>query len=287
MKTAWLLALALLAGALAPAGAVELRYRFKPGEKHHYRDMLALAFDSHVPGVPREQYRVRSNSVFETVVKKLDGEVATVEVATTENSTERISADGETEKTENKGHPERVRIEATGRIVERHNLGKDKDDDTGGGFTSTIDEFAVVQQVLDGLSFPAEDVEPGHEWTGKVEVNLAPESVKAKTLVTVEPQSTFKRVVIVRGEECAEIVTDFVVPLKTPKLAGGKDIRLEIEGDIHAHLVVYLGLKSGRSICEMATLGAVAKVTMTPPGGQEKMTIHGRLKVNLKTVLEE
>lgn len=282
------LACLLLLVALRPAGAVVLRFQFKPGEKLVYRDQLALAFDSQPPAGPRIQMRLRSDSRIEETVKKAEDGRFQLHIETTENKTRREGPGDATESSENKGDPERVELDERGRVLERKSLGKGDASEGGRGFTSMLDEFAIIQQVLDGLPYPEGEVEPGHRWEETVAVNLTPEDGgKLKTMVDVRIRSEFRRIVLVRGEECAELVSDFEVPLRTPSNDMARELKLSVDGKILGHLVTYFSIPRGRAVVELGTFGAAATVAMTPPGGSETARIRGRLKLNSKTVLEE
>lgn len=280
-----LAALAILLTLAAPAGAVELRYKLKAGEKLVYRDQLALAFDSQAADAPKSQLQIRSNSKIEERVTKVEDGVATMDLKTTENTTTRTSPGGGTDKIENPGHPERIKLAANGKVVKRESLDKD-DSGPGPGFTSMLDEFAILQQVLDNLTYPDGDVQPGATWDQTIAVDLTPESGNLHTMVNVKPTTTLKRLVVVNGETCAEIITDFEIPLEPPKNEMSKEMKLGLDGKIVAHLVTYFAVDRGRALVELSTIGAAARVSMSPPGGGERVTIRGRMKLNIKTVLE-
>ena len=286
MNKRWAL-LVLLAGlTVTPSRAVVLRYKFKTGQKLMYRDQLALAFVSDGgPQGDKAKWQYRSDSLLRQTVKKVDSEAVTVDYETVENHTELIHGSGETNKSQNTGHPERVKMTSRGKVVERKQLDP-KDKEPGIGYTTKLDEFAIVQQVFDGLLLPEEDVEPGATWTDTVSVDLTPGDKDVRTPVEVKTEATFKRVVIVRGEECAELVTDFTVPLKTPKDKEAKELNISLEGSIIGHLTSYFAIERGQSVVELATLGALGKMTLQPPGAP-KVKLGGRMKINIKTVLEE
>ncbi|NUP98978.1 MAG: hypothetical protein HUU35_03875 [Armatimonadetes bacterium] len=270
---------------LQPATAVELRYQFEPGEKLVYRDYVAMAFRSEGSGATDSRWQYRSNSRLEQVVKKVDDGVYTIETTTTDNESEIVSADGERNKSEHKGDPERVRMDDRGLVVERKSLG-DEEEEASVGYTTKLDEFAIIQQVFDALTLPADDVDPGATWSKSIKVDLTPDDNSVRTPVEVELKSTFTRIVKVRNEECAELVTDFEVPLKTPKDKEASELRLSISGRLLGHLTTYFSLSRGRALVELATLGAVGEMSIAPPGG-ERARMGGIMKVNIKTVLED
>jgi len=266
-----------------PAHAVELRYKYEAGETIVYRDWLAMAFaPTSEEGTGRLQFR--SESMLRQQIKKADASSYTIEIETTKNTTEVISPEGESETKENLGDPERVRLTTRGKVLERKSLGKEEDDGGDTGFCTLLDEFSIVQQIFDGLLLPEGDVEPGHSWTDTIEVDLTdghPESTKVK----IDCEATFQRIVVVNGVQCAEIVTDFKIPLRAPKSKEAKELNLTIDGDILGHLTSYFGIELGRSVVELATIGVDGKMIMNPAGAG-KTEFGGRMKVNLKTVLE-
>ena len=281
VRLGWLLILASCAP--WPARAVELKYKYEAGETIVYHDWLAMAF---APKIEGEEGRLqfRSDSMLKQHIKKADDRAYTIEIETTKNQTEVTGPDGKTEQKENLGDPERVRLTPRGKVLERKTLGKDADEGGDTGFCTLLDEFAIVQQIFDGLLLPEGDIDPGHTWTDTIEVDLTqghPESTKIK----VDCKAEFKRLVMVDGEQCAEIVTDFKIPLKAPKSKEAKELNLTIEGDIFGHLTSYFGVDLGRSLCELATIGVNGKMVMNPAGAG-KTEFGGRMKVNLKTVLE-
>lgn len=284
VRALWLICLACATP--FSARAVELRYKYEAGETIVYRDWLAMAFAPQAEGSDGREGRLqfRSDSLLRQQVKKADSSAYTIEIETTSNSTEVIGPDGKSEKKENLGDPERVRLTHRGKVLDRKNLGKDADEGGDTGFCTLLDEFAIVQQIFDGLLLPEGDVDPGHTWTDTIEVDLTqghPDSTKIK----VECQATFKRIVVVDGIECAELVTDFKVPLKAPKSKEAKELNLTIDGEILGHLTSYFGIELGRSVVELATIGVNGLMTMEPEGAG-KTQFGGRMKVNLKTVLD-
>ncbi len=281
VRALWLLSLALAMP--WSARAVELRYKYEAGETIIYRDWLAMAFAPQVEG-EEGRLQFRSESTLRQQIKKAENNAYTIEIETTANRTEVIGPDGKSEKKENLGDPERVRLTSRGKVLERKSLGKSEDEGGETGFCTLLDEFSIVQQVFDGLLLPEGDVEPGHKWTDSIEVDLTdghPESTKVK----IDCAATFKRLVLIDGVECAEIVTDFKIPLRAPKTKETKELNLTIEGDILGHLTSYFGIELGRSVVELATIGVNGMMEMTPEGAG-KTQFGGRMKVNLKTVLD-
>lgn len=267
----------------APADAVLLRYSFEEGETVRYRDRTAMAIVTDGPSGAEAKWQFRSESLLEQKVRDANGAFV-IETETVENKSEVIDADGEKKTSEELGHPERVRLTPRGRVEKRETLGEE--DSLGIGYTTKLNEFAIIQQVFDGLIFPEEEVEPGAEWTESIPVDLTSEDKDLRTPVTVEATTTFKRLVRIRDEECAELVTDFEIPLRTPKDDEAEALNLTIDGRILGHLTTYHSLSRGRSLVELATLGAVGEMTMSPPG-IKKAKVGGRMKINIKTVLED
>src|SRR5690606_29150236 len=148
----------------------------------------------------------RSETTYEETVRSVQDGVYLLHIEAVENET-RTSLDGEAaEETEELGDPERVRINDRGKVIERRSLGKPQQDT---GLTSPLDEFAILQQAIDAVALPAKDVDPGHTWVERLKVDLTPRSENIRTLVDVEVRNKFERVVLLNGQECAELVTDF------------------------------------------------------------------------------
>ncbi len=286
MKLRMVLASLVVTLAAHGAGAVVLRYQYEQGDQLKYRDQMALAFMADPQGEAGDaaRFQFRSNSLLQQTVKKVDGDTYTVEYETKENQSEVISGDGETEKSEHTGHPERIKLTSRGRVLERKSLGDD--DNEPMGYTTKLDEFAIIQQVFDGLTFPEGDVNPGDTWGEPLKIDLTPDDKDLRTIVEIEAKTLFKRLVKVRGELCAELVTDFTIPLKTPKDKESKELQLTIEGEVMGHLTSFFAVEQGHAIVELATLGAVGQMTLRPPG-MGKQTVGGKMKIHVKTVLVE
>jgi hypothetical protein len=273
-------ALALGLAAVLPGGAVQLRYKFKAGEKLVYHDRAALAMEISGMGDKPERLQIRSDSRVRQTVKSAGGGGATLETETIENSTETIPEKGERKKSEEKGHPQRVKIDDRGLVSERKNLGKDVKKD------NPFDEFAIIQAVFDHLRLPEGDVDEGKEWTETFEVNVTP-GLDKPTLAKASATSRFARLVKVKGVECVEIITEFSLPYKTPKAIDAEGVKLTLDGQMTGKLTQYFAPAQGQSLVEMATVGSAVTVTVQPLAGKaDKITMQQRLKVNTKTVLE-
>ena len=268
-----------------PAQAVKLEYKFEPGEKMVYHDRAALSFETEGgEGFARQRMQLRSDSRIQQVVKKRDGDVFTIEIETIANETTRLLPGEKPETSSNTGHPERVRLRRGGQVIERTKL--DKDADSASGLTTPLDEFAILQQALDAQTLPADEVEPGHRWTDTVQVDLTPSSDKVRTMTEVTVSSEFRRLVMVKGEECAELVAHFRVPLRAPANDESRQLKMRIEGFVAGRLTTYFSLARGRALVELGTFGAIGEVTMQPEGAR-RMNFKGRLMMHIKTVLED
>ncbi len=277
----------LLIALLAPGARAELlRYRFTAGETFRYTDHFVMAFEADANVGQRRRLQLRSRSTIEEKVTRVQGDVHTIEVRMTDNQTERTDETGETTKLENLGSPERIELAARGRIVSREDIEAEEEESPGSGFVTPLDEFAIVQQIFDALELPEDDVEPGAEWSAPITVNLTP-GTDDKTEQKVDTKTTFARLVTVRGERCAELVTDFVIPLREPRNAETRELNIKIGGNIIGHLTTYFGIERGRAIVELATLGVHGSFTIAPPGAGQRLAVSGRLKCNIKTVLED
>ncbi len=282
----WTGLLLLIAIWATPLRAVELRYKFKLHEKLKYRDSMALAVQNEGMGGSKSRWQYRAESRLVETVKQASDDSYTLEIETVENKSKFTGPDGNTNESEEKGKPERVNMTHRGRVTERKTLGPEDDKQSGMGYTTKLDEFAIIQQVFDGLTLPEGEVEPGATWSDKLTVDLTPDDKKVRTQVEVEAAAEFRRLVTVLGDVCAEIVTDFTVPLKTPKDKESVDLKLAIEGKIIGHMVTYFSVARGRAVVELGTIGVIGEMTMAPEG-MGKTTMGGRMKFNLKTVLED
>ncbi|MCC7494015.1 MAG: hypothetical protein IT204_16780 [Fimbriimonadaceae bacterium] len=284
MKRVWLGMLLTVALAHSPAAAVVLRYKYESGEKNRYRDQVAMAFAAETKGEDPVRWQFRSESLLEQKVEKVDGERYQIHYQTLENSSAMQPEDGKAEKSEHLGDPERIKMTSRGRVLERKTLAKDDDSEPGMGYTTKLDEFAIVQQIFDHLEFPERDVNAGDKWEEHIKVDLTPDDPKVRTFEEITAVTRLERLVTINGKVCAELVTDFEVPLRTPKDKESSELGLSLEGTILGHLTTYFDIEGGQSVVELATLGALGKMTMAPSGGQ-KLTVGGKLKVNIKTVL--
>ena len=274
----------VLAAALgaAPARAVELRYKYKSGDKLEYRDWAALAMESGPDEGDPERIQLKIDSHLRQTIKKVDGRTAVVDVETTDNSTETIPANGKPSKKEDKGQPERLRIDDRGAVLERKTLGKEHKDDN-----DPVDVFDIVQQVFDHLRLPEGNVEPGADWTEALDLNLTPKLDKPNP-TKGSYTSKFVRMVVLNGAPVAEISTEFRVPLKVAKPIEQEGMRMTVDGELFGKLVMYFSVEQGRSIVETGTFGAHTEMGLSMTKGKaDKIKLVRNLKVNTKTVLED
>ncbi len=287
--TRWSLVVGLTLALVAPSPAVVLRYKLAGGEKMVYRDQMAMAFSGDGPKGDHSRLQFRSDSRVQQTVRKAEESGFTLDIENLSNKTTVTHDGGKTQHDDQLNPPERVRLTSRGKVLERKTMGKkdkSKDGEPSMGFCTKLDELDIVQQVFDGLMLPEGDVEPGAEWTDVIAVDLTPDDKAVRTPVEVKATAAFRRLVKVRGEECAEIETGFEVPLRTPKDSDSKQLNLKIDGTISGLIRSYFSVKRGRTIAETSTVGVVGKMTLAPDGGKS-IKLGGRLKLNTKTVLED
>lgn len=273
--------LGLVLGA-APSQAVELRYKFKAGEKLEYRDWAALAMESGPEEGDPDRLQLKIDSQIRQTIKKVDGHHATVDVETTDNQTETLPATGKSTKKEDKNDPERLRIDDRGMVLERKSLGKEAKKDP-----EPVDLFAIVQQVFDHLRLPEGNVEPGDDWTESLDLNLTPNLDKANP-IKGSYTSKFVRVVKLNGQDAVEISTEFHVPLKSAKPIETEGMKLSVDGELFGKLLMYFSVERGRSLVETGSFGAHTEMTIgIIKGKADKIKLNRTLKVNTKTVLQD
>ena len=269
------LVVTLVAAALAaPAGAVTLRLKFKPGEKATYRDQMAMALERTSDTDLSMRMQMRSDSKIRQTVKHTADGLATLDIETLENTTETIPESGKAEKSDDKGDGERIKISDRGLISERTSLGKTSHSDEG------IDTLAVLQRAIDGMTMPEEDLEAGGEWTDSYDVALTDKGLKGPK-TTVELTGTLVRMVTVKGRECAELVVDFSAPLDIDKAVDVGDAKVTCKGTVLGHLTMYLDVERGESVAEMATYGGHVQIAMEV--AKHKVKLEETLKMNTKT----
>lgn len=278
------LVLALLAAQAAPA--VVLQYKYQVGETFHYQDHLTLAFEADASVGQRRRLQLRSDSRIQQTVKEAEGDTFVLDLKTVENETRRTDESGREDTAENLGSPEQIRIRANGLIAERKELKEDPQQGPSAGLVTPLDEFAIVQQVFDHLTLPAGEVEPGAEWPSAMTLNLTPDTPD-ETTVELTVTTKFARLVTVSGETCAELMTEFSIPLREPSNNETRELNVDIRGAILGHLTSYFSIERGRSLVELATLGVHGSFSIAPPGAGDKLTVRGRMKCNIKTVLED
>ncbi|MBI5833412.1 MAG: hypothetical protein HZB16_14030 [Armatimonadetes bacterium] len=265
----------VVAVALAtPGGAETLRLKFKPGEKVTFRDQMAMALERTSDTDMNMRLQMRSDSKVRQTVKHLADGLATLEIETLENSTETIPEGGKPGKSEEKGDGERIKISERGLISERVSLGKDTKSEEG------IDTLAVLQRVIDGMTMPEEDVEPGGEWSDTYEVALTDKGLKGPK-TSVDLSGKFERLVMLKGRECAELVVDFTAPLDIEKTVEIGEAKVTCKGSVMGHLTMYLDVERGESLAETATYGGHLELNMEV--AKHKVRLAETLKMNTKT----
>lgn len=277
------LAMALVAMSWTGAQALEFKYKFKAGDKLSYHDFACLAMESGPAEGDADRVQLRVDSRLRQTIKKVEGGSATIEVETLENQTETIPEDGKSTKKEDKNDPERIRIDERGTVLERKTLSKEAKKDP-----DPVDVFAILQQMFDKIRLPQGNVEPGAEWTENVELNLTPSLDKA-TLVKGSYTSRFVRLVTLKGQEAAEIATEFKISLKAPKPIETEGLKMTLDGQLLGKLAMFFSPSLGRSLVETGTVGIHTEMAISPAikGKVEKIQLNRTIKLNTKTVLED
>lgn len=257
----------------------ELKYKMKPGQELQYRDWLVLASQTFGEDVPENaRYQLETDALYQQRVVSLENGIYELENRTLRGKiTSRFGGREQTEKMKEKA--EIVTMDERGKILGRKGEEEEKESEEKESLLDPNLILRVLDDVYENLLFPSKTVQIGETWIDQANIKLT-----ADHEVSVDLSSKLVRLVKVRGRQCAEIKTHFVVPLKGAEEAEGTSVKASIDGQVVGDLILYFDYAAGLDLVHLGEINMILNTIMEMEG--ETQENQSRTKMRIKTVLQ-
>jgi hypothetical protein len=268
-----------LLGAAGTGRALELdlKYKMKPGQELQYHDWLVMASLS-TSGGEESRVQMESEAFYQQRVVSLENGVYELENRTLRGKWI-IRADEEERSEDIKERTEIVTLDERGKVLSRKKVDGEEEEEEGSLMDPSF-PLQVLDQVYENLLFPSKAIKIGKTWTDQADIKLTSDQT-----VSVDLVSKVARLVKVKGRNCAEIKTHFVVPVSASEEPEGVPVKTSVEGQVVGDLTLYFAYEEGIDLVHFGEIKVILDTTMEVAGEtQEHQT---KMKIRLKTVLQE
>jgi hypothetical protein len=306
MRKAWVLfSLGLVCAVAAPASALQLRYRFRPGATTRYRVMVAAGALSQSPAAPhpmKMQFTLDAHAVQKVLSVSRTG-VAEIEFVNTAG-TMKTTSQGRTSTSPVAREVARMKLTERGKLLSYHTqpsgeeaasiatsrapaggprLGADPAaSDVVGGAGAELRQ-ADPLRALAGLNFPDRDLKPGDHWRSESRIDLG----NGRTMV-MRIASRFLSVIDYKGRKCARISTRFEMPMDTAGLDGdNRALAMNARGKLAGQITTLFDYVAGQELYVDGSVSMLFKLQMSAADAAESgpsIDMTSAMKLNVRQV---
>jgi hypothetical protein len=283
LLTVGLAAVQSLAGP-APASALELRYKFKPGALIRYRVMVAAGALAQTPMAPepvKMQFTMDMRMVQKVLTVSKSG-IADQEWTTTQG-TMKMTAAGRTNSSKMEREVSRLKLTDRGKLLSYHTLGGDAAPAASAGPVGF--DQADPMRALAGLNFPDRDVKPGDTWASESKVDLGGGQSRVMKIA-----SRFVGLARYKGRQCARIQTAFEMPMDVSAMTGeAEGVTVKSQGKITGQIMTLFDYTAGRELYADGSVIMLVKMKMSgamdPTSVGQSLDMNNAMKLNVRQIL--